>query len=71
MQLIIDIDSINDSSTKNWLLQTLRLMNITYDTAETRQTIEEYNKDISEAEEEFEKGDFITAENLKKEVKSW
>ena len=46
-------------------------MNINYSTAEKRQTIEEYNRDIEEAEEEIERGDFITAENLKKEAKSW
>ena len=71
MQLIIDTDSIKDLSTKDWLLQTLRLMNITYDTIEKRQSIEEYNRDILEAEEDFEKGDFITAEDLKKEAISW
>ncbi len=71
MQLIIDIDSIMDTSTKDWLLQTLKLMNIKYDTAEKRQTLEEYNRDIEEAEEDIERGGFITAENLKKEAKSW
>ncbi len=71
MQLIIDIDSIKDTYTKDWLLQTLKLLNIKYDTAERRQTLEEYNKDIEEAEEEIERGDFITAENLKKEARSW
>ncbi len=70
MQLIIDIDSIKDTSTKDWLLQTLKLLNIKYDTAE-RQTLEEYNKDIEEAEEDIERGDFITAVNLKKEARSW
>ena len=71
MQLIIDIDSIKDSSTKDWLLQTLKLMDIKYNTSERRQTLEEYNGDIEEAEEEIERGDFITAENLKKEARSW
>lgn len=71
MQLIIDIDSIKDTSTQDWLLQTLKLMDIKYNTTEGRQTFEEYNKDIAEAEEEIERGDFITAENLKKEARSW
>ncbi len=71
MQLIIDIDSIEDTSTKDWLLQTLKLMNIKYNTAERRQSIEEYNRDIEEAEEDIERGDFVTAENLKKEARSW
>lgn len=71
MQLIIDIDSIKDTSTKDWLLQTLKLMNIKFNTFERHQTLEEYNMDIAQAEEEIERGDFITAENLKKEVRSW
>lgn len=71
MQLIIDIDSIKDTSTKEWLLQTLKLMNIKFNTFERRQTFEEYNMDIAQAEEEIERGDFITAENLKKEARSW
>jgi len=71
MQLIIDIDSIKDTSTKDWLLQTLKLLNIKYDTAERRQSVEEYNRDIEEAEEDIERGDFVTAENLKKEARSW
>jgi hypothetical protein len=70
MQLIIDIDSIKDTSTKDWLIQTLKLMNIKYNTEERRQSLEEYNRDIEEAEEEIERGDFITAEELKKEARS-
>lgn len=71
MHLIIDIDSIDDNSKKEWLLSSLKLMNISYDTKENRQTLEEYNYDIGEAEAEIERGEFITAENLKKEARSW
>ncbi len=46
-------------------------MNIKYDTTERRQSLEEYNRDIEEAEEDIERGDFVTAENLKKEARSW
>lgn len=71
MELIIDIDSIKDTSTKDWLLQTLDLMNIKYNTAERRQSLEEYNRDIEEAEEEIERGDFTIAETVKTEARSW
>lgn len=71
MHLNIDIDSIKDTSTKDWLLQTLRLLSIRYKITEERQTIEEYNKDIAESEEEIERGEFISAEKLKEEARSW
>jgi hypothetical protein len=47
------------------------LLNIDFKTSEERQTIEEYNLDIAQSEDEFEKGEYITAEELKKEVRSW
>jgi len=71
MDLIIDFDAINDSSKKDWLLRTLKLMGIGYHTSEKPQTIEEYNKDLEEGEAEIEKGKFITNEQLKKEIKKW
>lgn len=36
-----------------------------------RISIEQYNKEIDEAEAEFEKGDFITQEAMLKKVKQW
>jgi len=71
MQLIIDFEAINDASKKEWLINTLRLMNISFATAEKRQTIEEYNLEINEAEAEIERGEYITAEDLKKEAHTW
>jgi len=71
MQLIIDFEAINDASKKEWLINTLRLMNISFDTAEKRQTIEEYNLEINEAEAEIERGEYLTAEDLKKEAHTW
>ena len=38
---------------------------------EKRQTIEEYNKEIDDAEAEFERGNFTTHEDLIEEMKSW
>lgn len=46
-------------------------MNISYSTIEKPQTLEEYNQDIEEADAEIERGEFTTAENLKKEAASW
>jgi hypothetical protein len=71
MDLIIDFDGINDSSKQDWLLRTLKLMGIGFQTAEKPQTLEEYNKDLEDGDLEIEKGNFITNEQLKKEIKSW
>ena len=64
-QLIIDL-----STEKNQSKKKLEDMGIEYQTSE-RQSLEEYNNEISEAEDEIAKGEFITAENLKKEARSW
>ena len=71
MDLIIDFDGINDSSKQDWLLRTLKLMGIGFQTAEKPQTLEEYNKDLEEGDAEIEKGNFVTNEQLKKEIESW
>ncbi|WP_276502399.1 hypothetical protein [Terrimonas pollutisoli] len=71
MQLIIDFDSIKDSSKREWLLSTLKLMGINFYSSEKPQSVEEYNKDLEEGNAEIEKGDFITASDLKKEAGKW
>ena len=71
MDLIIDFDRIQDSSKQNWLIRTLKLMDIGYHTAEKPQTIDEYNDDLDVGNAEIEKGNFITNDQLKKEMKSW
>ena len=40
-------------------------------TDEKRQTIEEYNNEIAEAEAEYEKGDSLSTDDLKKNIKKW
>jgi hypothetical protein len=35
------------------------------------QTIEEYNRELDEANEEIEKGEFVTMEELIKEMQTW
>lgn len=59
-----------NQSKKNQILEALEDMGIEYQTSE-RQYLEEYNNEISEAEIEITKGEFITAENLKQEARSW
>ena len=34
-------------------------------------TMEQYHAELKEAEEEIEKGDFLTSEDLEKEIASW
>lgn len=36
-----------------------------------RQTIDEYNRELEEANERIENGEFITAEQLKKDAQNW
>jgi len=38
---------------------------------EERISIKQYNKELEEAEEEFERGEYITNEEMKKNVKEW
>jgi predicted transcriptional regulator len=38
---------------------------------EKRITIEQYNKEIDEAEAEYERGDFISHEEMLKKMKKW
>jgi hypothetical protein len=71
MDLIIDFDGIKDSSKQDWLIRTLKLMGIGYHTAEKPQTLDEYNNDLESGNAEIEKGNFITNDQLKKDMKSW
>ncbi|SEL66919.1 hypothetical protein SAMN04488505_102807 [Chitinophaga rupis] len=71
MELIIDFDNIQDTSKKEWLIRTLKLMNIGYHTSEKPQTVAEYNQDLEAGNDEIEKGGFITATDLKKEADKW
>jgi hypothetical protein len=71
MELIIDFDNINDNSKKEWLLRTLKLMGIAFQTSEKPQTVDEYNQDLEAGNAEIEKGDFITAADLKKQASKW
>ncbi len=69
-QLIIDLSTEKNQSKKVQILKMLENMGIEYQTSE-RQSLEEYNDEIREAEDEIARGEFITAEDLKKETRSW
>jgi hypothetical protein len=69
-QLIIDLDNDTDHKKETQVLQFLSSLGCHYHTSET-QSIEEYNQEIADAEEEIERGNFTTAEDLKKEARSW
>ena len=69
-QLIIDLSTEKNQSKKVQILKMLENMGIEYQTSE-RQSLEEYNDEISEAEDEIARGELITAEDLKKETRSW
>jgi hypothetical protein len=71
MELIIDFDNIKDSSKKEWLIRTLKLMGIDFHTTEKPQTVDEYDQDLEAGNAEIENGDFTKASDLKKEADKW
>lgn len=71
MELIIDTDNIKEAQKKEWLLNTLTLMGINFQTVEKRQTLEEYNQDLEAGDAEIERGEYTTATDLKAEIKKW
>jgi len=71
MELIIDFDNIKDPGKKEWLLHTLKLMDIGYRATEQPQSLARYNEDVEAGNAEIERGDFTTAEALKIEARKW
>jgi hypothetical protein len=71
MELVIDFDKIKDPSKKEWLLHTLKLMKIDFQATEKPQTIDEYNDDLETGDAEIDRGNFITAEDLKIRARKW
>lgn len=71
MELIINIDSIKEKQKRAWLLSTLKLMDIRFQTIEKPQTLEEYNQELEEGNAEIERGEYITAKDLKSEISKW
>jgi hypothetical protein len=71
MELIINFDNIQDSNKKKWLLQTLKLTGIDFQFIEKPQTLEQYSEDLTSGNAEIERGDFISADDLKIEARKW
>jgi hypothetical protein len=71
MDILIDFDGINDPSKKKWLLRTLKLMGIGFQTINRPQTLEEYNQELEEGEAEILMGNYVTTEQLRKEIVKW
>ena len=71
MDLLIDFDNIKDPGKKEWLLHTLKLMEIKYEELEKPQSVDEYNDDLLAGDTEIERGDFKTATDLKIEARKW
>lgn len=71
MELIIDFDKIKDPSKKEWLITSLKLMQIGFQTSEKPQTLLQYNKDIENGNSQIENGESITAIDLKNESEKW
>ena len=65
MELIIDFDKIKDPSKKEWLITSLKLMQIGFETSERRQTLTQYNEELLKADAEIEEGEFTKAIDLK------
>jgi len=71
MELIIDVDKIKDPSKREWLLNSLKLMQIGFQTIEKPQTITQYNKDLEKGNVEIDNGEFTQASDLKAEANKW
>lgn len=71
MELIIDFDKINDASKKKFLLETLKFLGVQFKTSDGPQTLEEYNRELEEADAEIDRGKYISMEDLLKEMEQW
>ncbi|CAM3886449.1 hypothetical protein MUGA111182_15425 [Mucilaginibacter galii] len=71
MELIIDFDKIKDPSKREWLISSLKLMDIGFQTTEKPQTLGQYNDDLKKGDTEIDGGKYITATDLKAEAKKW
>ncbi len=71
MQLIIDLDNIQDTSKKEFLLNTLKFLKISFKAGERPQTLDEYNADLEEANDEIDKMNYTTMDDLLKEMEQW
>jgi hypothetical protein len=52
-------------------LETVKFLGVQFKTSEEQQTREEYNKELEDSDAEIENGNFITMEDLLKEIEKW
>lgn len=71
MELVIDFDKIKDPSKREWLISSLKLVQISFKAIDKPQTIAQYNKDLEDGNAEIGRGEFTTATELKNEAKQW
>ncbi|WP_184543138.1 hypothetical protein [Mucilaginibacter sp. FT3.2] len=71
MELVIDFDKIKDPSKREWLINSLKLMHISFQTTEKPQTLAQYNHDLEKGDAEIDRGEFTTAADLKAEAGKW
>lgn len=71
MELVIDFDKIKDHSKREWLINSLKLMHIDFQTTEKPQTRAQYNRDLEKGDTEIERGEFTAASDLKTEASKW
>ena len=83
--LVVESDKMNTQAEINWITQYLQrnsdpsliqyfknfILSLEEVGDSQRMTIEEYNKEIDEAEAQIEAGNFITQEDLEKESETW
>jgi hypothetical protein len=65
--LIKELQQVEDIS----LLKTLKAMLHYGHKNEGRISIEQYNRELGEAEAEIDRGEFVTQEELRKQMKTW
>ncbi len=71
MDLVIDFDKIEDPTKREWLITSLKLIHIGFQTLEKRQTLETYNNEIEKGSAEIDRGEYTTATDLKIETTKW
>lgn len=69
MKITIDLEAVNGK--QHSLLDFLKREEIPFEEEWDEETIKAYNKDIDEAEVEFERGEFLTMEEVEKEIENW
>lgn len=71
MKLIIELDSIEDTSKKQFILQALKFLGISFHAMDSHQSMEEYNKELEESDAEIDEGKFISMYELLKQMDQW